>query len=119
MNAYPVVNATRIRPAIRNATGTLAPVPREMAIGRLPIIEASGAAAASTMNTMNCVESLWLLGGCTVFERLTMTPDSTNCRDCTDRSVARLEPCDVRRCLRRCRPLVATQCQDQHRADDG
>ena len=39
------------------APGVPAPLPRPSAIGRLPIIEASGAAAAITRKTMREVES--------------------------------------------------------------
>src|SRR5580698_2345165 len=40
-----------------NAPGVPAPLPRPSAIGRLPIIEASGAAAAMTIKTIREVES--------------------------------------------------------------
>src|SRR5579863_747065 len=44
-------------PAIANAPGVPAPLPRPRAIGRFPIIDASGAAAAMTRKTIRDVES--------------------------------------------------------------
>jgi len=46
-----------VTPANRNAPGVPAPLPRASAIGRLPTMAASGAAAATTRKMIRCVES--------------------------------------------------------------
>ena len=53
----PPMGMIRVTPAIRKAPGVPGPLPRPRAIDRLPIIEASGAAAAITRKTMREVES--------------------------------------------------------------